>query len=82
MADSYNSRICKVTAGTGVISTIAGTNVPGFSGDGGLASAAQLNTPTGISIDRSGNLLVPEFSNSRIRYICLSPDKCSDYFSI
>ncbi|MEO6000685.1 MAG: hypothetical protein ABIN89_27805, partial [Chitinophagaceae bacterium] len=64
IADTYNSRIRKVTAGTGIISTIAGTVTPGFSGDGGPAVAAQLNTPTGISLDRSGNLLVPEFSNS------------------
>ncbi len=68
IADSANHRIRKVTTG-GVISTIAGTGTAGYSGDGGAATSAQLNTPRGLAVDASGNIYVADTSNNRIRRI-------------
>ena len=67
--DRFNHRIRKVDAVTGIISTIAGTGTPGYSGDGGPAGTAQLHYPAGISIDLAGNLYVADLSNYRIRKI-------------
>lgn len=53
-ADSGNHVIRKIDTTTGVITTIAGTGTPGYSGDGGPATAAMLNRPTDIAIDMSG----------------------------
>jgi uncharacterized protein (TIGR03437 family) len=68
IADQYNNRIRKISP-AGVISTVAGTGVAGFSGDGGLAVNAQLNTPTGIFGDSSGNLYIGDPGNQRIRKV-------------
>ena len=46
-----------VTASSGIISTIAGTGAVGYSGDGGAATAAEMNLPEGIVVDSSGNRL-------------------------
>lgn len=69
IVDSYNNRIRKIDASTGIISTIAGTGTSGFAGDGGLASLAQFNRPTGITIDANGNLFIGDDRNARIRKI-------------
>jgi uncharacterized repeat protein (TIGR01451 family) len=68
IADTLNNRIRKVTP-AGVISTVAGTGVAGFGGDGGLATSAQLNAPTGLVLDSVGNLFVADSGNNRIRRI-------------
>ncbi len=68
IADSWNSMIRKVSP-TGIISTIGGTGVWGFSGDGGPATAAKLNGPTSVTLDAAGNLYVADQSNHRIRKI-------------
>jgi uncharacterized protein (TIGR03437 family) len=68
IADQFNNRIRKVTPG-GTISTVAGTGVAGFSGDGGPAVKAELNTPTGIFGDSSGNLYIGDPGNQRIRKV-------------
>jgi uncharacterized repeat protein (TIGR01451 family) len=68
IVDSGNQRIRKVTPG-GVISTLAGTGTSGFSGDGGPAASAQLNYPQGIVVDGSGNVLIADSGNYRIRKI-------------
>jgi sugar lactone lactonase YvrE len=67
-SDSGNSRIRKIDSG-GKISTIAGTGSDGFSGDSGLATAAQLNSPRGLAIDAGGNLYIADGFNFRIRMI-------------
>lgn len=69
IADDYNHRIRKINALTGVITTIAGTGVPGFSGDGGLATAAQLTNPDGVAVDDAGNVYIADYNNHRIRKI-------------
>ncbi len=68
ISDQGNHRIRKVDL-SGVISTIAGTGVAGFNGDGGPATAAQLNSPAGITFDTAGNLLISDELNHRIRKI-------------
>jgi sugar lactone lactonase YvrE len=67
IAESY--RIRKVTP-AGIISTVAGNGTLGYSGDGDLATAAQLNNgPTGLAVDSSGNLYIADLSNNRIRKV-------------
>jgi trimeric autotransporter adhesin len=67
IADSYNSRIRRVTA-TGVISTLAGDGTPWFGGDGGLATAAQVKYPVDVAVDSAGNLYIAD-SSQRIRKV-------------
>jgi sugar lactone lactonase YvrE len=68
IADASNHRIRKIDK-SGNISTIAGTGTGGFSGDGGLATSAQLNSPFGASVDSSGNIYIADMSNHRVRKI-------------
>ncbi len=68
IADVYNHRIRKVDR-NGMITTVAGSGVAGFSGDGGLATEARLNTPWGLLIDREDNLLIADSENHRIRKV-------------
>ncbi len=59
IGDHSNNRIRKVTASTGIISTIAGSSTNGgFSGDGGAATLASLNGPYGVAVDTSGRQVV------------------------
>jgi hypothetical protein len=66
--DTTNNRIRKVDTG-GIITTIAGTGRPGFSGDGGPARKAELNGPTNVSLDGKGNIYIADTENHRIRRI-------------
>ena len=59
-------------ASTGIITTIAGTGTEGYSGDGGQATSAQLNTPMAIALDAAGNVYIADSQNSRIRKITVS----------
>jgi len=68
LADYYNNRIRKVNT-AGIISTIAGTGISGFGGDGGPAAVAQLNNPVDVAFNAAGNLLICDFYNNRIRII-------------
>jgi hypothetical protein len=68
IVDTGNSAIRKVTQ-DGIISTIAGNGTVGFSGDGGVATAAQLNYPFGMAFDSTGNLFFSDQINQRIRKI-------------
>jgi trimeric autotransporter adhesin len=54
---------------TGTINTVAGTGKFGFSGDNGLATNAQLDSPRGIAVDSAGNLFIADLFNSRIRRV-------------
>jgi NHL repeat len=53
----------------GTLVVIAGTGAVGFSGDGGLAIAAELSLPTGIALDAQGNLFIADLSNHRVRRV-------------
>jgi sugar lactone lactonase YvrE len=69
IADSHNHRVREVAAATGFITTIAGTGAPGFSGDGGVATAARLDLPTALAVDAAGNVYVADTDNHRVRRI-------------
>lgn len=68
IADRLNNRVRMVTPG-GIISTIAGSNASGFSGDGGPATKATFTYPTSIAIDAAGNLYIADTNNCAIRKI-------------
>lgn len=63
IGDSFNHRVRKITAATTVVSTIAGTGVAGFSGDGGQATAAAVAYPGGINLDSGLNIYFGEWSS-------------------
>ena len=66
-ADVLNAGIRMVTKSTGVITTLAGTGVTGYSGDGGQAILAEFNYTIGVALDASGNIYVADCDNQRIR---------------
>jgi YD repeat-containing protein len=68
VADTANQRIRRV-APDGIITTVAGTGIQGFSGDGGPAAQAQLNVPTSVAVQRDGTLYVVDAGNQRIRSV-------------
>jgi uncharacterized protein (TIGR03437 family) len=68
IAECLGARIRKVSA-AGVISTVAGTGVPGYAGDGGPAVSAQLACPHGVAADASGNVYIADTGSQRVRKI-------------
>ena len=66
VTDRGNHRVRRIDT-AGMISTIAGTGEPGFSGDGGPAAQAQLAGPAGVAADASGNIYIADLGNHRIR---------------
>ncbi|MCS7044010.1 MAG: hypothetical protein NZR01_14585 [Bryobacteraceae bacterium] len=68
IADQLNHRIRKVDA-NGIITTVAGTGLPGYSGNGGLATRAQLFYPCCIAVDAQGNLFIADRTNNRVRRV-------------
>jgi sugar lactone lactonase YvrE len=72
IADSDNHRIRMVVPRTGVISTVAGNGLAGYSGDGGLATLAQLYEPSALSLDSNGNLYIADTNNNCIRMVIKS----------
>ena len=69
IADTGNHVVRRVQAGSGTITTIAGTGAAGYSGDGGSATLAQLNRPRGIAISTTGTYYVGDKNNHRIRKV-------------
>jgi cysteine-rich repeat protein len=69
IADAANNRIRRVDARTGVISTAAGNDLAGYTGDGGLAVDAQLNQPWGVTVDAHGTIIVADTNNARVRRV-------------
>jgi hypothetical protein len=67
IADRGNDRVRKVR--DGVITTVAGTGTPGYSGDNGLATAAKLNEPWGVVVDSTGTLYIADTNNHRVRKV-------------
>jgi hypothetical protein len=69
IADGDNHRVRKVTKADGKISTFAGTGAATFGGDGGLATAAQLNLPMGVAVDSADTLYISDYYNNRVRKV-------------
>ena len=69
IADTLNNRIRKIDGVTGVVTTIAGTGVHGFSGDGGPAVNAQISKPEAVFADGLGNVIFCDTDNSCVRRI-------------
>jgi uncharacterized protein (TIGR03437 family) len=65
IADEGHHRIRKVDVSSGIITTVAGTGKPGYSGDGGPATSAELVEPQGVAFDKAGNLYIADSSSVR-----------------
>ncbi len=72
IADAGDNVIREVYA-SGIISTVAGNGTPGYSGDGGSAITAELNDPTAVALDASGDLFIADTGNSVIREVKPGP---------
>ena len=68
IADSYNLRIRRVTP-TGIITTVAGNGIAGYSGDGGAATNASMQVPAGLAVDKQGNLYLVDQYNHAVRRV-------------
>jgi RHS repeat-associated protein len=68
IAETYNNRIRKVDT-SGIITTVAGNGIAGYSGDGGSAVAARIDHPYGVAVDSIGNLFIADTYNDRIRMV-------------
>ena len=75
IGDINNNRIRKVNKSTGLITTIAGNGIAGFTGDGGPASSAQLSQPWSLIMDNEDNLYFNDAGNFRTR-------KIDDFFCV
>ena len=69
IADTGNHEIRKVATATGVITTVVGNGSPGSTGDLGLATAARLNSPRGITVASNGDFYIGDRSNNKIRKV-------------
>jgi sugar lactone lactonase YvrE len=78
-AAEYRGSVVWKIGADGSAFIIAGTGVPGFSGDGGPAIAAQLNGPSGVTLDSAGNLYIADTMNNRVRRI--APDRTISTFA-
>src|ERR1039458_7533029 len=61
--------VLRLDATTGVLTLVAGNGTPGFSGDNGPATSAQLNVPLGVTVDAAGNLYIADSENNLIRKV-------------
>jgi hypothetical protein len=68
IADNSDNRIRKVDT-NGIITTVAGNGIGGYSGDGGPATNASLRNPYGVGLDAAGNLFIADYNNNRIRKV-------------
>jgi sugar lactone lactonase YvrE len=71
--DQANNRVRKVDT-NGMITTVAGNGTGGFSGDGGVATNAEINSATGVAVDTAGNLYIADSGNEVIRKVALGEE--------
>ncbi len=69
LSDSSNNRIRRVDAVTGAIFTVVGNGIPAFSGDGGPATQASINTPSGLTMDGAGNIFFADTNSNAVRRV-------------
>jgi len=72
IVDRLNAAVRKIAAATGIITTVAGTGQPGYSGDGGPATRAQLREPNDCFLDGKGGLLIADIQDQRVRRLDLA----------
>ena len=72
IVDRLNDVVRKVDGGSGVISTVAGTGEPGYSGDGGPGHLAQMREPNDCFLDGAGGLLITDIQDQRVRRLDLA----------
>jgi NHL repeat len=72
IAASGDSKVYKVTASSGIITTVAGTGVASYSGNGVQATTAMLKTPSAVALDTTGNIYIADTGNNRIRKVTVS----------
>ena len=70
-SENLSHKVRKIDT-SGIITTIAGTGAAGFNGDGGLATAAKLNEPCGITVDTLGNVFIADGQNYRVRKVTVA----------
>lgn len=81
IADQNNDRIRQIGT-NGIITTVAGTGISSFSGDGGLASNAAVCLPAGVAVDIAGNLYIADQNNFRIRKVAFSNKPYLSLFNV
>lgn len=81
IADKGNERV-RIVDSLGMVNTVVGTGVAGYSGDGGLADTAKLYYPEGVACDSVGNLFIADFVNNRIRKVAFYPSLSCDELSV
>jgi sugar lactone lactonase YvrE len=69
VSDRNNCRIRVVNAATGIVNTMYGTGIGGYSGDGSPAATTELNTPQGLAFDSLGNLFICDYYSNRVREV-------------
>ena len=69
ICDENNNTVREVVKATGDITTVAGDGTAGYSGDGGLATKAELDVPNGVAVDSAGDLFISDANNNRIREV-------------
>jgi len=69
IADALNQRIRRVDTATGIITTVAGNRLSGYSGDGGPATSANLGFPNAVAVDAHGNLYISDYYSQHIRRV-------------
>src|SRR5262249_24023784 len=69
IADSGNNRIRSLDLNTGIITTVVGNGIAGFSGDGGAATSAQISSPGHVAFDTNGNMFITDRGNFRVRKV-------------
>jgi len=79
IADTSNHVIRKVTAATGIITTVVGTGSQGSSGDGGAATSAKLRNPAGIAVAANGDLYIGDTGNDKIRKVTAATGIITSY---
>ena len=73
IADSLSNVVRKVSASTGIITTVAGTGTKAFGGDGGPATSATFNFISAVALDADGNMYMSDLNNHRIRKVTAAP---------
>jgi sugar lactone lactonase YvrE len=79
IADTGNNVVRRVAAGTGIITTIAGTGVAGYSGDHGPARSAQIGYPKAVAVDHAGNLYIADSQNRVVRMVATGTGTITTY---